>query len=217
MPFVAVVRVVNDEFAVPFGSTMAKTVGELPGHFFLSGRTKLGVGWLSTDVANLPLASQTAGWLGQTGGAWSRSLASAFGTLRVPLLIATLALELGSLVAVAHTRLLRIWLVGWAGFHVLVFATTGYWFGSWVAFEVALLVILSRAPFRAWVAENATPARAAVAVASVLASQPLFHPPRLAWVDAPVSYGFRMEATGEDGTIANVGFSALAPFGQDLA
>lgn len=189
----------------------------LAAHFYIPGKGKLLMGWLTAnDVANLPLASYTAGWLGHTDGSIAAAVASAYGRIGPLLKAGTLVLELGSLVAVAHRRLLRPWLAGWMAFHVVTFVTTGFFFLGWILAEAGLLVVLSRRDLRSWVDENTTWLRAAVAVAAVAAAPVLFHPPGLAWIDAPVSYGYRLEAVGASGTTYQLPASALGPMEHEI-
>ncbi|MDH4277390.1 MAG: hypothetical protein OEW83_04820 [Acidimicrobiia bacterium] len=189
----------------------------LASHFWIPGKGKLLMGWLSADdPANLPLAAYTAGWLGHTDGAVAAAVASVFDRFGPIIKVATIILELGSLVAVAHRRLLRPWLIGWIGFHVVTFITTGFFFFGWILAEVGLLVVLTRRDLRPWVDENATWLRAAAAVVAVAGAPVLFHPPGLAWIDAPVSYGYRMEAVGESGTTYALPPSTMAPLEHEV-
>ena len=210
VPFVIVVRVVNEQFLFPFGTTAARNVDDLllmvllviaaahllfvvtghnrtagvvllisaalAAHFFMPGKSKLSIGWVSAgELANLPLSSYTAGWLGHTGGRWAEILAGFYERFRLPVVAGTLLLEVGAIVAVVHPRLIRLWLPGLVVFHVMTFATTGFWFVSWIALEVGLLVVLSLPSLRSWVMENATPARGLLAVACV-AGAPILVP-----------------------------------------
>ncbi len=189
----------------------------LAAHFYIPGKGKLLMGWLGeNDIANLAMSAYTAGWLGDTDGSVAATTASLFDRYAPVVMVATLVLEVGSLVAAAHRRLLRPWLIGWIAFHVVTFVTTGFFFISWILAEVGLLIILSRRELRAWVDENATWARAAVAVAAVAGAPVLFHPPGLAWFDAPVSYGYRLEVTGVSGATYSLPASALAPLDQEV-
>jgi hypothetical protein len=251
VPFALVVRVVNEQFLVPFGTSAGRNIDDLlvmavlviaaghllfvvtgrnrtapvvllttaalAAHFFIPGKGKLSLGWLSGDLANLPLSSYTAGWLGHTGGGWTDALAGFYDRFRWPVMAATLALELGAVIAVLHPRITRLWLVGPVVFHVMTFATTGFWFLPWIVLEVGLFVILTVPSLRSWVAQNATPARGLLAAACVVAAPVLFHPPGLAWLDAPVSYGYAIEGVGASGTAYHVPVSAFAPLSHHVA
>jgi hypothetical protein len=129
----------------------------------------------------------------------------------------TLLLEVGAIVAVVHPRLTRLWLPGLVAFHLMTFATTGFWFVPWITLEVGLLAILSLPSLRSWVMENATPARGVLAVACVAGAPFLFHPPGLAWLDAPVSSGYEIDAIGVSGAEYHVPASAFAPLSHHVA
>ena len=252
VPFVIVVRVVNEQFVFPFGTTAARNVDDLllmvllviaaahllfvvtgrnrtasvvllitaalAAHFFIPGKGKLSIGWVSAgDLANLPLSSYTAGWLGHTGGRWAEVLAGFYERFRLPIMAGTLMLEVGAIVAVVHPRLTRLWLPGLVVFHVMTFATTGFWFVPWIALEVGLFTILSLPSLRSWVVENATPARGLLALACVAGAPFLFHPPGLAWLDAPVSSGYEIEGIGMSGAEYHIAAAAFAPLSHHVA
>ena len=188
-------------------------------HYFVPGRAKLATDWMTiTELSNLPLSSNTAGFLGHGDGAWARSASHVIRSLGWVALAGTLLIELGSVVAVAHPKLIRVWLIGPILFHTAMFALTGFWFLGWLILEIGVLRILLKPELRQWVAQNATPARAGIVLLVVVAGGSfLFHPHHLTWYDSPVSYGYRMEARGESGVVYQVPMSAFAPFVQDLS
>ncbi|MGI9616032.1 MAG: hypothetical protein ACR2QO_24175 [Acidimicrobiales bacterium] len=187
-------------------------------HFFLPGRGKLANDWLQTnDVSEFPLSSWTAGWLAHTDGGFPEAMSAFYETFSWPVLVGTLVIEVGAIVGVFHPKLFRLWLAGFIAFHAMTFATTGFFFLGWTLLEVALLVAVAAPQFRSWIAANATPARGLLAAGAVLAGAQLFHPPGLAWLDAPVSYGYRLEATGVSGEVYNVPLGAVDPYSQDLS
>ncbi len=188
-------------------------------HFYIPGKGKLLMGWLADDdIANLPLASYTAGWLGHTDGSTAEAVASLYDRLAPLVKGATLVVEVGAVLAVAHRRLLRPWLVAWVGFHIATFVTTGFFFIGWILAELGLLLVLTinRGDLRDWVNENATWARAGVAVLATVGAPVLFHPPGLAWFDAPVSYGYRLEGIGASGATYQLPASTLAPLDHEV-
>lgn len=187
-------------------------------HFFQPGRGKISLGWATnSDLGQFARASYTAGWRGAGDGAWSDSLASFVDTFHVPMIVGTLVLEVGALIAVANRRLLCWWLAGWILLHGAVFAMSGFWLFEWVAVELLLLALLVRRDLRESLAENDTPARALLAVGLVAFGGVLFNPPRLAWLDAPVSYGYEIEAVGASGNRYHVPLSEFDPLGEDIA
>ncbi|MEZ5408091.1 MAG: hypothetical protein R2761_08705 [Acidimicrobiales bacterium] len=252
VPFAVAVRIVAEQFVLPFDTPAGRNIDDLlvlvvlavaaghlvyvatgrnrtapvllvaasalAAHFFIPGKGKIAIGWLTAgDLGNLPISSYAAGWRGNGDGSWARWLADLLHAVRAPAMAGILAVELGSIVAVTRPRLLRWWLPAAVGFHLAVFAITGFWFLSWIAVEVGLFVLLTAPSLRSWAAANATPARGVVAVAAVLGAPVLFHPPGLAWLDAPVSYGYRITATGVSGSRYSVDSEALAPLGHHVA
>ena len=252
VPFAVVVRIMAEQFVLPFDTPAGRNIDDLlvlvvlavaaghlvyvvtgrnrtapvllvagsalAAHFFIPGKGKVAIGWLTHgNLGDLPLSSYTAGWRGAGDGGWARTLSNVLHAVRLPTMAAILAVELGSIAAAARPRLLRWWLPAAVGFHLAVFAITGFWFLSWIAVEVGLFVLLSAPSLRSWVAANATPARGLVAVAAVLGAPVLFHPPGLAWLDAPVSYGYRITATGASGEQYSVDSGALAPVSLHVA
>jgi len=252
VPFAVAVRVMAEQFVLPFDTPAGRNIDDLlvlvvlavaaghlvyvatgrnrtapvllvagsalAAHFFVPGKGKVAIGWLTHgNLANLPISSYAAGWQGGGDGRWARGVSDLLQTVRLPAMAAILAVELGSIVAVTRPRLFRWWLPAAVGFHLAVFAITGFWFLSWIAVEVGLFVLLTAPALRSWVADNATPARGLVAAAAVLGAPVLFHPPGLAWLDAPVSYGYRITATGASGAAYAVDSAALAPLSHHVA
>ena len=188
-------------------------------HFFIPGRGKLLLGWFRhEDLSNLAGNGYVIGWLGQTDGGFSRWLAEVVALFHGPLLVATLLLELGAVLVVAHHRLFRLWLPVVAVFHVINFLLLGFWFLEWIVVEMVLFVLLSRADLRPWLDRNLRTPRVALAVVAVgLVGAVMFHPPGLAWYDTPLVYGYEMEVTGAGGATYNLPVEAIAPFSQELA
>lgn len=187
-------------------------------HYFIPGRAKVAVDWMNqTDLSNLPLSGYIAGWLGSTDGSFSRSLSRLIDSIEVPMLWGTLVVELGSLIAALHYKVMRIWLPLAAIFHAGIFLTSGFWFLPWIILEMLLLVIFTRPSLREWVRENATlPRMAITAIAITVAGGFLFHPPRLTWIDDDVSSGYRFEATGESGATYTIPPAHFSPLVQEL-
>jgi hypothetical protein len=186
--------------------------------FFVPGRGKLGLDWLTTThLDNFAYSSYTTGWRGAGDGTWARSIASLMRTFEWPLLIGTTLLEIGAVVAVFHRKLLRWWLPGWILLHISIFLVSGFWLIAWVVVELGLVIILWRRDLAAWTSLNDTPARGALAAVVVVAfGSTVFSPPSLAWLDAPVSYGYEVEVVGESGTRYHVPLDAFGVAQQDL-
>ncbi|MDH3293708.1 MAG: hypothetical protein OER95_05240, partial [Acidimicrobiia bacterium] len=187
-------------------------------HFFVPGVSKLRMGWLDgPGVHHFALNAHAAGWLGGGDGSWAGRLAGALESLRWPILVVTLVLETGAVVAITRRWLLCGWLVGWILLHGAIFAASGYWLFEWVAVELGLLVLLIQPGAARWLEANHRPARAAVAALLVLGGTVLFHPPRLAWFDANVAYGFEVDVVDGDGRRTHVPLDELEPLQQNLS
>ncbi len=188
-------------------------------HFFVPGKSKLEIDWVqTTDLANLPLSAYISGWMGAGDGSWARRLSTSIEPINRPLLLVIQVFELGALLAVLHHRLFRLWLLPAVAFHIVLFAVTGYWFITWVVVELSLVMVLFSRRLRPWVETNSTPMRALLTAAMIaLGARTLFDPPGLAWLDAPVSYGYRIEAIADRGETVNVPIAAFSPFEQEIA
>ena len=198
--------------------TLALLGTVIASHFFEPGRAKLPLGWLGNNrVGDFAEASHLVGWLGAGDGAFARRFADFADAVNTPLLIGTLIIELGAVVAVAHPKLLRVWLGAAIAMHSMVFVFTGYWFLDWIALELGLLVVLTVPGLSSWVNQNATPVRGLLCAAVVLlVGGRLFNPPPLAWLDSPVSYVYAMEGIGASGNRYSLAASEFAPYEEDL-
>ena len=191
----------------------------LAAHFFLPGWSKLRLDWLDhNDLSNLPLGAHSAGWLGGSDGWWADGLAVMLGRFGTVVMILTLVVELAAPLAALRPTLARWWLPLAVLFNLSVFAVLGFWFLAWLTVEVGLLVLLWRDSTRRWLRANADLGRGLVGLAAAtVGASLLFHPPGLVWFDAPVSYGYRMEAVGVSGERYNVPAAAFAPLDQEVA
>lgn len=187
-------------------------------HFFVPGVAKMRLGWAeANEPGNFALNAYLSGWMGDGDGSWARTLADAADDLKGVIVIATVVVELCAFVAVYHRRLTLVWLPLWIGFHVGIFAMSGFLFVGWMVLEIALLILLLVPATDDWLARNDTPARGLLGVGLVVGGFALFHPPGLAWIDSPVGYGYEVEAIGESGARYNVALTAFAPFQQDFS
>jgi len=188
-------------------------------HFFVPGFGKARMGWYGVNrLWNFPLSAYTAGWLGHTSGDWARQMARLIEPFNLPFQVVTLLVELGSGIAVVHPKFLRWWLVLAVVFHACIFAMTGFWFLAWMAVEIVLLIVVWSPSLRAWVMQNATPARGFLAAGIVMfVGARLYHPPTLSWFDGPVSYGYELEGVGVSGASYHVPLATAAPFEQELS
>ena len=188
-------------------------------HFFLPGVAKARLGWAgANEPGNFALNSYTAGWLGGGDGGWARSLADVADRFEWVIVIVTVVAEYCAFVAVYHRKLLRCWLPLWAVFQLGIFAMSGFFLVGWILLELALFALLLWPGSDDWLRRNDTPARGFIAVGLVVLLGPvLFHPPKLAWIDAPIAYGYEVDAVGLSGTEYHVPLTAFAPFQQELS
>ena len=187
----------------------------LASHFFEPGLGKLELDWLTrNEVWQLPLNAQAAGWMVE--GPFAAQLSGWLAALDGPVRLLTLAIELGALAAVAHRRLLLLWLPALLVFHVATFAATGFVFADWMALELGLLLLASLPRYRHLVAPEGALARAFVAVGTVAVGGFLYHPPRLAWLDAPVGYGYEIHGVGPGGERFRIDAADAAPFTETV-
>jgi hypothetical protein len=157
------------------------------------------------------------GWLGGGDGDLARWLSDGFSAASPFLRVATVALELGALVAVVHRRLAVAWLLGFVGFHVVVGAALGFSFLDWLLVEAVLLVLLVHPRWRDWSAAAFRPGVVVVALATVLVGGRLFAPPRLAWIDGPLVYDYEIDGIDAEGRRVALDDADFAPYGQAFA
>jgi hypothetical protein len=188
-------------------------------HYFSPGLAKARIGWLSgNEPGNLALNSYTSGWLGGGDGSWARNLAESSDRFAWVIVTGTIVAEVCAFIAVYSRRLLRWWLPMWAIFHIAVLVMSGFFLIGWVVLEITMLVVLVWPGSNDWLKGNDTPMRGLIAVVLVVvAGQTLFHPPKLAWFDSPIGYGYEVTAVGESGDIYGVPLTAFAPFQQELS
>ncbi len=169
--------------------------------YWVSGLGKLRLGWLAVGphLDSLFFATYANGWLGflspSDASAWGRAL----GPLLWPLLIVGAVVELGAVAILWGRWTLRIWLVAFVAFHLGVFTLTGIFFWKWMVFEVTLLAFLGRDRLIDHLRIFDT-RHAAIATVLIVGGPMWSRPIDLSWLDSPVSYVYRFEATHSDGT-----------------
>ncbi len=170
--------------------------------YWWSGVGKLRLGWIGAGPhVNFELpATYSNGWLGFVSEDRIGELASWLGVLRWPMAVGVLVVELGALLLLVRRWTLTALLVGFVGFHLAVFGLTGILFWKWMAVEIGLLVVLLHrrrdrdVPFF-------DVSHAIVSVVVIGGSFVWFAPSNLSWYDAPATYVYRLEATGNDGRV----------------
>ncbi len=180
---------------------MLATLALLASAYWASGIGKLRLGWFSVGphLDSLFFATYGNGWLGFLSADSASAFGRALGPFLWPLLIAGALVEIGALALLWGRRPLRYWLVAAIAFHLGVFALTGIFFWKWIVFEVALLAFLRRDRLI-----DHLPIfdlrHAVIATALIIAGPVWAHPVDLSWLDSPVNYVYRFEASSSDGT-----------------
>ena len=180
-------------------------------HYWVSGVGKLELGWVGRDrIGFLLPATYANGWLGfldpETIAAITKTLLSLNGLLQ----LGTLVLEVGALVALWRRNVLRAFLAGWILLHAAIFFLSGICFWHWMLLDAAILLLFfgRRAPHL----PIFTPRHLLLSLLLIGGGALWFRPVRLAWLDSPVSYTYRLEATGASGQGYELAPRFFAPY-----
>lgn len=186
--------------------------------FFASGRRKLSDGWLAdNDLSNFPLNGYHQGWLATGDGSLAEALAEFFATFRLPILVATVVLEVGGIVLLARRRSLIFAFVGWAGFHLFVFLGYGFSFLEWALVELGVVALLFGTAGALWSKPAFRAIPVALTVAFVFFGGFVFKPPTLAWFDGPMTYAYEFNGIDEDGNERLLVANDFAPHESAIA
>lgn len=181
-------------------------------HYWVSGFGKLELGWIARDrVYHLLPATYANGWWGfvdpGTISAWTRGLAPMNGLM----VAGTIILEGGALLSLWRPSVFRIFLVGWIGLHAGIFLMSGICFWKWIILDMALmLVFFSRG--RSARLEMFTRPYFLLSVLLVGGGALWFRPVKLAWLDVPVTYTYRLIAQSDSGASYRLPPHFFAPF-----
>ena len=181
-------------------------------HYWVSGYGKLELGWLAQNrVYHLLPATYANGWWGfvdpDTIGAWTRWLTS-FNAL---MLAGTIVLECGALISLWRATVMRIFLLGWIGLHVGIFLISGICFWKWMVLDAALLLLFFRHGRNARLGLF-TRSHFVLSVLLIGGGAFWFRPVKLAWLDVPVTYTYRLVAQSEGGASYPLPPHFFAPF-----
>ncbi len=185
-------------------------------NFFYPGRIKLRVGWLDNQLAHLPLAGHSQGWLAGSSR-FAEAQSDAISAVEPALVLLTLLFELGGIVALVRRR----WLIGWLfvaiGFHAAVLAALGFVFLEFVIVELCLIGLLMGRRGRDWSRPAFGLGPAAVAVVAVVLGPTLFHNPVLVWFDGPLVYRYHFDGIDADGNRFHLRPADFSPFDDVFA
>jgi hypothetical protein len=170
----------------------------LASSYWVSGWGKLQLGWLTRDrIGWLLPATYANGWLAFLEPDTISSLTRTLLALNWPMKIGTLLIECGALIALWRRDGLRIFLVAWIALHAGIFLLSGIFFWMWMLFNAAVLLLFFRQ--RGPELPIFTPAHFLLSLLLIGGGDLWFRPQKLAWLDARVSYAYRLEAVGESG------------------
>ncbi len=180
---------------------------------------KLWLGWLArNDQANIMHAAwHQNGWLDGLGAAGRDRAIALFERVGFALKLLTLLIELGVVLMLRHRLLAVGLLLGCVAMHLGILLTTGICFWKWIVLDLSLAAAALALP-----SDGARRLFGpATALAGLLLVAGLFvthhRPVVLAWYDTPMSFQFRIEATGASGARYEVTPAALAPFDLPFA
>ena len=180
-------------------------------HYFVSGFTKVGLGWYSSDKVHLLLTNAYAhGWLAWVSEETISSAAALLARADVPIRVFTGMVELGSLAAIWSRRALKWFILAWAMLHVGIFAVSGICFWKWVVVEVALYLVFFRS--NGPVSNIFTNHHRIVGVVLIGAGALIFRPTPLAWLDAPITYTYRFEGIANSGRVYDLTPASFEPY-----
>lgn len=180
-------------------------------HYWVSGFGKLQLGWLARDrIGYLLPATYANGWLAFLEPGRIAELTRGLLWLNGPAKLATLLIECGALFALWGRRTLRFFLVAWIGLHGAIFLATGICFWKWMLLNAAVLLLFfgRRAPEL----PIFTRAHFLLSLLLIGGGALWFRPQKLAWLDARVSYTYRIEAIGRSGRSYSLPPRFFAPY-----
>lgn len=195
--------------AVPFVFVLCCLIAS---NYWVSGLGKLELGWVARDRISYMLpATYANGWLGflepDALAAWTRLLAR----FDVPMKAGTLLVECGALVCLWRQATLRFFLVAAVAFHVGVFVVSGICFWMWIVLDVVVLVLFLWKRGRVNL-PIFTRSYFLLSVVLIAGSPFWLKPMELAWLDARVTYTYRLEATGASGRTYSLPPRSFAPY-----
>ena len=180
--------------------------------YLCSAIGKLQIDWLSMPTLQyLPLGGFTHGWLSQVGTGALQHVIAALAVAAVPLMAATVLLELGSAFVLCCRRGALMFLAAVSAFHGVVLLLTGIAFWHWmIVYGLLIAFLLTPAPVRAIALfpQRAAPLYSVLVFGAVL----LFRPAPLAWHDTRVVYVYEVEGVDRAGARTTLPPDSFTPF-----
>ncbi len=181
-------------------------------HYWVPGLNKLGLAWPTYGhVHHFMLSTYANGWLGFMNAEEVSRTARFVALLDWPIVIATLVLQIGSVLLLVHRFTLLGLLAAWAVFHLGILGLAGIFFWQWIVVEAGLLMLLRRLWARDPIPFISIP-HLLVSVLLIGASKLWLPAVGLAWYDMRASYTFRFEATGESGRVYSLPPKFFEPY-----
>ena len=168
--------------------------------YWSPGIGKIELDWLTHPYLYFLLpAGYAHGWLGFLDANSIVALTQWLAPFTVPMMLFTLVVELGALVALWRPNITLWWLIACVGLHVGILLVCGIAFWKWILLQVGLMLI-----WRNHRTAGHLPiySRTQFLLSLVLigGSSIWFRPVPLAWYDTPVTRTLRLEAVGASGT-----------------
>ena len=180
--------------------------------YFTAGFEKIKLGWpLAEELHHLVRAAADNGAHFLLRQSWIDPVVEFTRRANPVLIVFTLAVELGALVALWRRWLTVALLFGLVGMHVGIAAVSGIWFWKWIVVDLLLVAVLLTLPVER-VREIYNRRIFVASVVLILFGGLVFRPMTLAWFDTPLSTLFRIEAVREDGTVTEVIPAQLRPY-----
>ncbi len=167
-------------------------------HYWLPGLYKMNLDWISYGhVYNFLPSTYANGWLGFLSTEQVSALTRNIMFLDKPIQIATLLLQLGSIVILWRRFTLVGLLFCWAVFHIGVFFVSGILFWQWMLLESGFLVLIRTLWYQQPVPFIST-GHFILSALIIAGTKYWITPVGLAWYDVPISYTVRLEGVTSD-------------------
>lgn len=167
--------------------------------YWSPGIGKIELDWLTHPYLYFLLpAGYAHGWLGFIDANSIVTMTQWLAPFTVPMMLFTLVVELGALVALWRPSITLWWLSACIGLHVGILLVCGIAFWKWILLEVGL-VLIWRNHRTAGHLPIYTRAQFLMSIVLIAGSGIWFKPVPLAWYDTPVTRTLRLEAVGASG------------------
>jgi hypothetical protein len=178
-----------------------------------------GLEWVThNDLANLFVASHLSGWLPDLAPAQVLVAAERIHQLAVPLQAITFAIELLPLVMLASRRMTLALLAAFVAMHAGIFCASGINFYKWSIVDIAVAIVLWRAPSALWWSDRRRALLfAALAAPAILLGGRLGFGSSLGWFDTPLTECHSFWAYADDGAEYALPESAFVPYDKTFA